>query len=52
MRSFAEQVVMVKKQTLTMPLHDQLDAGTLRAVFRQATHYVTENELRPHFYSE
>jgi predicted RNA binding protein YcfA (HicA-like mRNA interferase family) len=39
------------KQTLTIPLHDELDKGTLRAIFRQASNYISTEELRPHFYS-
>ncbi len=41
-----------EKQTLTIPIHAELDAGTLRAIFRQATRYILETELRPHFYSD
>ncbi len=39
------------KQTLTIPLHKELDKGTLRAIFRQALRYVPEEELKPYFYS-
>ena len=39
------------KQTLTTPLHKELDKGTLLAIFRQALRYIPEEELRPHFYS-
>lgn len=39
-----------EKQTLTIPLHQELDRGTLRAIFRQALRYVPEEELRPYFY--
>jgi len=38
------------KQTLTIPLHEELDKGTLRAIFRQALRYIPEEELRSHFY--
>jgi len=38
------------KQTLTIPLHEELDTGTLRAIFRQALRYIPEEELKPHFY--
>jgi len=38
------------KQTLTIPLHEELDKGTLRAIFRQALRYIPEEELKPHFY--
>lgn len=40
------------RQTLTIPTHRELDKGTLRAIFRQATRYVDEESLRPDFYSE
>lgn len=39
-------------QILTTPLHKELDRGTLRAILRQASRYITEIELRPHFYEE
>jgi len=38
------------KQTLTIPMHEELDKGTIRAIFRQALRYIPEEELRPHFY--
>ena len=38
------------RQTLTVPAHDQLDTGTLRAIFRQASRFVPEEDLRPLFY--
>jgi predicted RNA binding protein YcfA (HicA-like mRNA interferase family) len=40
------------RQTLTIPAHDELDTGTARAIYRQALRYITEEELRPHFYTE
>jgi len=40
------------KQTLTMPAHDELDTGTLRAIVRQASNYIAEDDLRPHFYTD
>ena len=39
------------KQTLTIPIHEELDRGTLRAIFRQALRYILEEELKPYFYS-
>jgi predicted RNA binding protein YcfA (HicA-like mRNA interferase family) len=39
------------KQTLTIPLHDELDRGTLMAIFRQASKYIPEERLRPYFYT-
>jgi predicted RNA binding protein YcfA (HicA-like mRNA interferase family) len=41
-----------QKQTLTIPLHKELDTGTLRAILRQASQYVPEEELRPYFFSK
>lgn len=41
-----------EKQTLVVPLHEELDRGTLRAIIRQASRYVPEEDLRPHFYAE
>jgi predicted RNA binding protein YcfA (HicA-like mRNA interferase family) len=40
------------RQTLTVVLHDELDKGTLRAIFRQALRYIPESDLRPYFYTE
>ena len=40
------------KQTLTIVLHDELDRGTLRAIYRQALRFIGESDLRPHFYTE
>ena len=39
------------RQVLTVPLHTELDPGTLRAIFRQASHFIAEQDLRPHFYT-
>ena len=41
-----------EKETLTIPLHDELDAGTLSAIVRQASRYIPEEQLRLHFYIE
>jgi predicted RNA binding protein YcfA (HicA-like mRNA interferase family) len=41
-----------EKQTLTIPLHDDLDARTLRAILRQASKYIPLEELRERFYVE
>jgi len=37
-------------QTLTVPAHDHLDLGTLRAIFRQASRFIPEQDLRARFY--
>jgi predicted RNA binding protein YcfA (HicA-like mRNA interferase family) len=40
------------KQSLTVPNHAELDKGTLKAIIRQASRYILETEMKPHFYSE
>ena len=40
-----------ERQTLTIPLHDELATGTLRAIYNQACKYVPEADLRPWFFS-
>jgi predicted RNA binding protein YcfA (HicA-like mRNA interferase family) len=41
-----------ERQTLTIPLHKNLDPGTLHAIFRQAMRYIPELDLRPWFFTE
>lgn len=38
------------KQSLTVPLHKELDKGTLKAIIRQSSKYIPEEELKPYFY--
>ena len=40
------------RQTLTIPLHREVDRGTLYAIFRQALRYIPEVELMPHFFTD
>jgi predicted RNA binding protein YcfA (HicA-like mRNA interferase family) len=40
------------RQTLTIPNHDELDKGTIKAIYRQALRYISESELRSNFYTE
>lgn len=49
LRRLQEQSV---RQTLTVVLRDELDKGTLRAIFRQGLRYIPEPELRPYFFTE
>ncbi|NHV98117.1 MAG: type II toxin-antitoxin system HicA family toxin [Thaumarchaeota archaeon] len=37
-------------QSLTIPLHEELDKGTLKAIYRQALRFIPEEELKPYFY--
>jgi predicted RNA binding protein YcfA (HicA-like mRNA interferase family) len=41
-----------ERQTLTVPLHKDLDLGTIRAIYRQATRFIPEAELRTWFYGD
>jgi len=45
------RVVGGRKQVLTIPNHLEIDRGTLRAIFRQASRYMLEAELWPYFYT-
>ena len=38
-------------QILTVPLHRSLAPGTIRAIYRQASRFVPDSELRPHFFA-
>lgn len=40
------------RQALTIPNHRELDTGTLRAIYRQALRYISDEELRQYFYSD
>lgn len=39
------------KQVLVVPNHSEIDTGTLKAIIRQASKYVSEAELVKHFYT-
>ena len=39
-------------ETLIIPNHNPVAKGTLRAIFSQASRYVPQADLRPHFYNE
>ncbi len=39
------------RQTLTIPNHFEIDKGTLKAIYRQALRYISDEELKPHFYN-
>ena len=38
-------------QSLTIVMHDELDVGTLRAIIRQASRFIPEEQLKKEFYS-
>jgi len=39
-------------QTLTIVMHNELDIGTLRAIVRQASRFIPEEQLKLEFYSD
>jgi predicted RNA binding protein YcfA (HicA-like mRNA interferase family) len=39
-------------QTLTIPKHRELDTGTLKAIIRQASRFIPQDQLLPHFYTD
>lgn len=39
-----------EKQTIVIPVHDELDKGTLRAIYNQSTRFISESELKKFFY--
>jgi len=41
-----------RRQTLTIVQHDEIDKGTLRAIYSQALRYIPETDLRKHFYTD
>ena len=40
-----------RRETLTIPMHTEIDTGLLKQIFLQASRYIPENDLRPHFYN-
>lgn len=41
-----------RRETLTLPLHKQLDVGTIQAIYRQAARFIPESELRKKFFTD
>jgi predicted RNA binding protein YcfA (HicA-like mRNA interferase family) len=39
-------------QVLTIPNHKEIDKGTLKAIFNQASKFISEEELRIKFYTK
>jgi predicted RNA binding protein YcfA (HicA-like mRNA interferase family) len=40
------------KQVLVIPESNELPTGTLKAIYRQAKDYISEDDLRKYFYTE
>lgn len=48
------RIVDEQKQTLHVPVHGKkaVAPGTLRSIFKQASAYIPEEDLKPHFYTD
>jgi predicted RNA binding protein YcfA (HicA-like mRNA interferase family) len=40
-----------RAQTITVPNHGEIDRGTLHAIYRQASRFIPESELRSKFFT-
>lgn len=45
------RIVAGDKQTLTIPLHKEIDKGLLKQIFIQASQYISEEDLKHLFYN-
>jgi len=56
MRGSQAKLIRVKpsgeKETLVVPTHRQLPAGTIFAIYRQASRYIPSEQLRSAFFRE
>jgi predicted RNA binding protein YcfA (HicA-like mRNA interferase family) len=41
-----------EKQSLTIPQHKEIDKGTLKAIIRQASRYISLEDLKNYFYTD
>jgi predicted RNA binding protein YcfA (HicA-like mRNA interferase family) len=41
-----------QKEILEIPLHKELDKGTLKAIYKKSLQFISEKEIRKYFYSE
>lgn len=39
------------KQVLVIPNHTEIDVGTLKAIYKQASKYISEADLKQYFYN-
>ncbi len=46
------RVMFNMNQTLIIPNHDPIARGTLKGILNQASKYITQSDLLPHFYSK
>ena len=41
-----------ERQSLTIPMHREVDRGTLLAIYRQALRYISAKDLQQHFFAD
>ena len=41
-----------RRQTLLVPRHRELAVGTLREIYKQASEFIPEDQLRQYFYTD
>jgi predicted RNA binding protein YcfA (HicA-like mRNA interferase family) len=41
-----------RTETITVPNHNEIDRGTLHAIYRQASRFIPEAELRSKFFTD
>jgi predicted RNA binding protein YcfA (HicA-like mRNA interferase family) len=46
------RIAETQKQTLVIPNHKVVDKGTLKAIIRQSSKYISFEKLKEHFYSD
>jgi len=46
------RVTDIQKQILTIPNYKELPKGTLKAIFNQASKFISQDELKEHFYTD
>ena len=46
------RMIQGHEQNLTVPLHKEIDVGTTKAIFNQASRYIPLLELRAYFYTK
>lgn len=47
-----KRIVNTEKQVLTVPRHQEMDKSTLKAIYRQSSKYIPEQDLKKVFYTE
>ena len=47
-----QKYINEEKQTLTIPLHNELDRGLTKGIYNQALKYLSEEKLREFFYTD